>query len=722
MTRPHVAPGAVFALCVVFYLAAAAALTWVATAQPWLGLRLGVVGQSVVVTDIAQGSAVSRDMIGKPLLGLSADNQPTIPVTPLDLIEEPDGIGDQETLRRFFDRQDRLHDALLSGAVTLTFDQADGPESVTVTAQESRRVSDLPMKFWPQIFVAFVGMFIGTWVVCLRPHEQAGWWFLLSGIGLALASSSAAIYSSRELALSLTAYSVACRVNPGGSLLFGIGMVTLFLSYPRRIVPKPVLWLPTLLIGACILLVLGPGWPDNLNNAPDFIAIIMVALLLVIAAQVAANRRDPAARAMLGWLGVSVAVGAGGFVLTSILPTLIGLAPVIEQSTAFLFFLIIYAGIALAVTRYRLFDLANWSYGILFYGLGVALLLGLDAALIYGLSLGRAPAFGIALAAICMVYLPLRDKVWLLLKRNREIPAEELYRRVTQIAHARDPEDKQRLLRKFWSDIFNPLRIKDQPASTTITALQDDGRILTLASIGNLPALSLELAGQGSRLFSSRDLARADAILSLLDASLSQHETYLQAVSAERLRINRDMHDNIGVLLLSALHTGPRERKDLLIRQTLADLRELISNPDQTDWDLRDLLADLRAEIITHFEAAHITVTWQADEITKGRISHRLAHALRAFLREGTSNILRHSGATEAKVRIALESDGLQLTLSDNGSGFDSSVASLGNGFRNLRNRFTQLQGAFSYSTGAKGTTLTAFLPLFSTQKEAAAE
>ena len=60
MTRPHVAPGAVFALCVVLYLAAAAALTWVATAQPWLGIRLGVVGQSVVVTDIAQGSALKK--------------------------------------------------------------------------------------------------------------------------------------------------------------------------------------------------------------------------------------------------------------------------------------------------------------------------------------------------------------------------------------------------------------------------------------------------------------------------------------------------------------------------------------------------------------------------------------------------------------------------------------------------------------------------------------
>ena len=76
MTRPHVAPGAIFALCVVLYLAAAAALTWVATAQPWLGLRLGVVGQSVVVTDIAQGSAMDRDMIGKTLLGLQRITSP----------------------------------------------------------------------------------------------------------------------------------------------------------------------------------------------------------------------------------------------------------------------------------------------------------------------------------------------------------------------------------------------------------------------------------------------------------------------------------------------------------------------------------------------------------------------------------------------------------------------------------------------------------------------
>ena len=108
---------------------------------------------------------------------------------------------------------------------------------------------------------------------------------------------------------------------------------------------------------------------------------------------------------------MSVTLGAGGFVITAILPTLLGQEVLVQQSTAFLFFLLIYAGIALGVARYRLFDLPLWSAGILFYGLGVALLLFLDAVLIYGLSIGRAPAFATSLAVIGMLYLPLRRRV-----------------------------------------------------------------------------------------------------------------------------------------------------------------------------------------------------------------------------------------------------------------------------------------------------------------------
>lgn len=319
-----------------------------------------------------------------------------------------------------------------------------------------------------------------------------------------------------------------------------------------------------------------------------------------------------------------------------------------------------------------------------------------------------------------LLYLPLRDKIWGMFRRNRQIQAEELYQRVTEIAHSKVSEQRYALVRKLWSDVFNPLQISvlDDPA--TRTALHDDGRALTLAPAGELPALSLRLAGQGAHLFSSRDLARAKVILSLLDTSLLQHATYLQAVSTERIRINRDMHDNIGVLLLSALHTNAPDRKDLLIRQTLTDLRELISNPDKPDWQLRDLLADLRIEIISHFEAANISVTWQADDVGEVRISHRLVNTLRAVLREGTSNILRHAGATVVRVEIGFTTDGLNLMLSDNGSGFDSAIVPLGNGFRNLENRIAQLGGCFIVNTSVTGTILTASLPFCSDLYEVA--
>lgn len=720
MMRAHLAPGTIFAVCVTLYLGMASAVTWLALDQPWLGLTLNAKGQSVVVAEISRASSLNQDLVGSRLISLSGEEQQAIPITVHDLIEEPDTIANPAKLRAFYDTQNRLYSALRTGPVKLDFVQSDGSEIVNVRALSHRPISELPVRYWTQIFVAFVGVLIGTWVAFLRPRDLAAWLYLLSGVGLALSSASAALYSTRELALSWPVFSMSSRLNSIGALLFGVGMVTLFLSYPLRLVPRIALALPAILVGGCIVFVQVLNWPDNLVRMKDLITVTMGILLLVIAAQVIANRRDPAARAMLGWLGLSVVVGAGGFVLTTIIPRLFLLEPVLEQSTAFLLFLIIYAGTAMAVTRYRLFDLANWSFGFLFYGVGVALLLGLDATLIYGLSVDRLPAFSIALAMTGLLYLPLRDKIWGMFRRNRQIQAEELYQRVTEIAHSKVSEQRYALVRKLWSDVFNPLQISvlDDPA--TRTALHDDGRALTLAPAGELPALSLRLAGQGAHLFSSRDLARAKVILSLLDTSLLQHATYLQAVSTERICINRDMHDNIGVLLLSALHTNAPDRKDLLIRQTLTDLRELISNPDKPDWQLRDLLADLRIEIISHFEAANISVTWQADDVGEVRISHRLVNTLRAVLREGTSNILRHAGATVVRVEIGFTTDGLNLMLSDNGSGFDSAIVPLGNGFRNLENRIAQLGGCFIVNTSVTGTILTASLPFCSDLYEVA--
>jgi two-component system, NarL family, sensor histidine kinase DevS len=708
----------VFASIVVLSLACSVLVIWLASAQPWLGVSLRAVEGRVEAARV--DNPALAPLLGAQVLAIGARGEAAVALQPEDLIEEPDGLASPERLRAFYAKQDQLHQILSQDFLTITYSHM-GVERRIATAPKPRRpLADMPVELWTQLFVGLVGLVIGSWVVSLRRYDAASWAFLLAGAGLAMAAWSAALYSSRELALGYTTFTFASRINASGTLIFGIGMVTLFLIYPRRIVARPALVLPALLIGAVIAGIQLVDWPRFVPLLQDAVAATMLVLLIAIATQVVVTRRDPTARAMLGWLGLSVGLGAGGFVLTVIVPTLLGQELWLAQSTAFLFFLVIYAGIAMGVARYRLFDLATWSFGILTYGLGVALMLLLDAALIYGLALDRAPALGISLALVGIFYLPLRGNLSRALRGDRAMPAEAHYARVTEIAHEQDPDQKLALLTAFWSDLFKPLSITPLHDPSVSTALQDNGRALTLARVEHLPPLRLDWAANGARLFSSVDLMRARAINRFIDESLQMHHAYLQAVNAERSRINRDMHDNIGVLLLSALHSKEGSRKDHLIRQTLTDLRQIIANPDQSNWQLPDLIADLRAELTGLLEAAEIRTDWQDSGLGASAVEPQLVHTIRSLLREGVSNIVRHSQAETACIRIATHGERLTISLSDNGSGFDPSCEHLGNGLSNLTERVSLSGGSVTWNSGQDGTTLTAELPLAPARAEAA--
>lgn len=711
--RLYFAPGFVFVVGIVSSLALMACVIFIATSQPWLGVALGVDQDRVTLAQIDAGGALHPHLSGLGLVSIADAHHPAITLVPNDLIEEPDTIAGVPQLTEFYARQGQIFEALSSGQVTLTLSDGTTQKSLLVDVQDRRPVANLPFKFWTQLAVGFVGLVIGVWVACLRPSDLAAWMVLVTGIGLALSAWAAALYSAREIALAYSLFTTASRVNSTGALVFGIGMVTLFQVYPRLIVPKPVLALPAICIGGMIMFIQTVNWPQHVGALQHGIAITMFALLVMIAVQVIVNRRDPTARAMLGWLGLSVGLGAGGFVLTAIVPTLLGQPLWLEQSTAFLFFLLIYAGIALGVARYRLFDLSTWSFSILFYGFGVALLLLVDAALIYGLSIERAPAFGIALAVIGGIYLPMRRRAAQRLARNEPMSAEDLYRRVSELSFGIDPVHKQSVLHALWEDLFRPLSITPLINQPNIeTNLVENGSALLVAPVLGLPAQRLEWAEKGTRLFSSKDLARAKSINAFIDTSLHQNKTYLDAVDAERIRINRDMHDNIGLLLISALHVENIDRKDALIRQTLTDLREIVSNPDQSNRQLPQLIADLRAEISAHMDVAEIGLVWHIDALPDLRVEPLMVQTTRAFVREGINNIIRHSRAQKAVIRIVFAQQGLGISLQDDGRGFDVENASDGTGLKGLASRVAKLNGAYDMTSDGSGTTLSAVIPL----------
>lgn len=250
--------------------------------------------------------------------------------------------------------------------------------------------------------------------------------------------------------------------------------------------------------------------------------------------------------------------------------------------------------------------------------------------------------------------------------------------------------------------------------------MHEDGAALTIARVFGMPPLRLDWAKQGTRLFSSKDLTRAKTINGFIETSLQQNQIYLDAIYDERARINRDMHDNIGVLLVSALHDARSDRKNDLIRQTLTDLREIIAHPDKQKPALPSLIADLRAEASTHFEVADIAVEWRYSDLPDVDIAPPVVQTLRALFREGTNNVVRHSGAKNVLYALAYAAPDLVFSLRDDGRGFDPQNALKGNGIGNLTNRVATLGGKFDVKSDASGTVLFARFPIEQPQKGAA--
>jgi signal transduction histidine kinase len=89
------------------------------------------------------------------------------------------------------------------------------------------------------------------------------------------------------------------------------------------------------------------------------------------------------------------------------------------------------------------------------------------------------------------------------------------------------------------------------------------------------------------------------------------------------------------------------------------------------------------------------------------------------IVQEGLRNLKKHSGAKEAKVALRMERDRLEVTVRDEGYGFDLSRLrrNEGLGVRSMEERARALGGDFAIqSRPGNGTTLKAVVPLRLTQ------
>ncbi|WP_156754433.1 sensor histidine kinase [Actinokineospora pegani] len=178
------------------------------------------------------------------------------------------------------------------------------------------------------------------------------------------------------------------------------------------------------------------------------------------------------------------------------------------------------------------------------------------------------------------------------------------------------------------------------------------------------------------------------------------------AVTRERLRFARDLHDLLGFslsavtlkseLTLRLVERDPeRAQQELagivdISRQALADVRSVASA--YRELAVEEEVAAARA-LMT---AANIDVTVRMQDL---ELAPAARTTLATVLREGVTNLLRHSDATHCEITLTREGDRAVLQITNDGLGPDGGPTLLGgsrggDGIPNLSARVAELHGA----------------------------
>ncbi|MBP1202595.1 signal transduction histidine kinase [Duganella sp. 1411] len=197
---------------------------------------------------------------------------------------------------------------------------------------------------------------------------------------------------------------------------------------------------------------------------------------------------------------------------------------------------------------------------------------------------------------------------------------------------------------------------------------------------------------------------------------------------ADRRRIARDLHDDLGQHLLAmSFELGALAEQHPALKEALQKVDERVA---QTLRSMRAIVRDLQPEglseglrgaveqqVAQFSRLSGIACQLDADAIaTDGKVvGGGMDKVVYRILQESLSNIARHAQASQVSVGIRRAEDRLSLTVRDNGIGIGAAQAPArgGNGLRGMAERVSEAGGQFDVATApGMGTALTMSLPL----------
>jgi signal transduction histidine kinase len=171
----------------------------------------------------------------------------------------------------------------------------------------------------------------------------------------------------------------------------------------------------------------------------------------------------------------------------------------------------------------------------------------------------------------------------------------------------------------------------------------------------------------------------------------------MEGEKRERERLGNELHDSVQGSLLALKHS---------LTDSVADIDEVIHEVRQVASGLISKTLQLGGLRVALEEHCHrIPNVKFYFEGTDMRAPELIENFIYRTAQELITNSLKHANAKEIGVQLMQNAEHIDLTVHDNGKGYDPAKVSYGIGIRNIRNRVEALDGNLEIvSTAGKGT------------------
>jgi signal transduction histidine kinase len=633
---------------------------------------------------------------------------------------------------------------------------------------------------FPDVFMDVVNVgvpVLGYILASRRPANRIGWLALAAGLALGLSGFS-------------NTYALHALVADPGSLPAGrlvawlsnwifvvqISMVAfLLLLFPTGRL-RSRRWLPAawFVAGVYTLTALSQAvraarvWSDPFSpfshgQDPQVLAAILVLLPATLVVSVAAlvvrfARSSGEERLQLKWFA-----GAALLVVATMAANIVTASAVAEvlQNLALL---CLDAAVAIAVLKYRLYEIDIVISKAVLYGTLAAFITAVYAGLVAGVgtlvSNRHSPLLSaLAATVVAVAFQPVRLWAGRLANRvvygRRATPYQVLSDFARRIGGAYASEDVLPQMAQIVAAgtgaerVMVWLRVDDElhaeaasdggphPAPRPVDGqalppLPDaDVSVPVVHQDELLGAISIRMP-RGEPLRPAGEQLVADvasqAGLALSNAGLvedlrASRQRLVTAQDEERRRLERNLHDGAQQDLVAlaiklrlagdAADEDPAQTKEI-IGELQADAAAALENlRDLARGVYPPLLADLGLVAALNAQArkSPVPVAVEADGI--GRLPQDTEAAVYFCCLEALQNIAKYARATRARIRLQAQDGTLCFTVSDDGAGYDARRTVMGSGQRNMADRLAALDGRLEVrSAPGQGTVVTARLPL----------